>query len=382
MSLRRAWTPEQDAILARLVARSSENLWSKWAEDYDDELGGKSATALRKRWTNYLVNMPSSLIETIEATEDTLGEGVHHLSPEFIDKKNAVAPDWRKLLEHAERGKELEDEAETTQRTAKIRLQGPCAITWNSCWHLGDVAVNYKTYRKHLDLMMDTPNLYMVGLGDERQNMRQFRVLARVLDQVLSPRQQARLMEGLVMELTEQGKLLGLVGGNHDAEMDERLFGEELNAYIYANAKCPRFPNRADVDIEFKFGDRKHIVPQLWFHKSRFRSIIHALHGNKREYQFSKPAKIVAGGHDHTPGIEYYWRYGNMWKATQTYGGLSILLKASTFQSGEYGWQYWGDTHPPMMPTVVFSEDPETGELDMVAYPKVSQAVRALKQGG
>lgn len=363
-----SWTPEQDALLLGLVGAGEGNYeWARWADENRSGLGARSGDSLRKRYKRLLKESPAP--EVIESEVDGL-------QPEFLDKKDVPPPDWREILRHAEEGSRLESEAETRQRIATVRLRGPCAITYSGDWHLGDATTKYDEWNTHIRYVLDTEGLYLAVLGDLRQNVRSFYVLERVLGQVLSPRLQARALEGLAIELTEKNKLVAMIGGNHDEEFDERLFGEALNAYIYRQCRAPLFANRGALDLVVSFDGREYEVPHLLFHKSRFRSIIHALHGAKREYQFSHPAKIVAGGHDHVPGIEYYWRYGLLWKSTEQIGGMSILLKAGTYQSSNYGWRYWGDPQPPIMPTVVFRES-QNG-LDMVAYPFLHQAVEAL----
>ena len=146
-----------------------------------------------------------------------------------------------------------------------------------------------------------------------------------------------------------------MVEGNHE-DFDERVFGEALTSYIYRHSTAPRFPNRGLLKLGVTCGGVEYRFPTLLFHKSRYRSFLNALHGAKREYQLSFPGRIVAGAHDHKPGIEYYWHNSLMRKAGYGLGGRTILIKAGTFNQGKFGWRFWGGD-PPVMPCVLFWHD-------------------------
>lgn len=368
------WTDEEDQLLLRLTGDGGRE-WKQWAAEH---FPNRSGGSLRKRWDDYLKERDE--YDTVDGGEDDAVDddggdtpGIWHLEPEFLDKKDVPPPDWKRIIAHAEQGKALSDEAEARQRIGTVRLQGPCAIVYSADWHLGSVAVDYASWVQHISTVLDVDNLYMINLADERENMRSFRNLAGVLDQVLTPRQQARALEGIVMELTEKGKIIAMLGGTHDEEFDERLFGESLNSYIYRECKAPLFSNRGLLRVIVEQDGAEVEFSHLLFHKSRYSSFIHALHGTKREYQQSFPARVVAGAHDHTPGIEYYWRYSLAEQAGYAFGGMSLLIKAGTFNASNYGWKYWGNSDPPIMPCIVFDG------RDMIAYPHIEQAAKALQ---
>lgn len=353
--MRRPFTLEEDQLLLALVKDGGgTNAWSEWVDQFD----GRSRHSIRMRYREHL------------ATGEPMP--LAHFRPEFLDVRHPEPPDWRKILSVAKQGQELAQDADGTQRIATVRIEGPALLCYSACWHLGGVAVDYVSWRRHIDLIMDTPACYMVMLGDAYENMRSFHSLEAVLSQVLPVAQQARALEGIVTELCDKGKLLAMVEGNHEI-MDERIFGEALIGYIYRHSTAPQFPNRGLLKLGVTCDGVEYQFPTLLFHKSRYRSFLNSLHGAKREYQLSFPGRIVAGAHDHKPGIEYYWHHGLMRQAGYGLGGRTILIKAGTFNQGKFGWRFWGGD-PPVMPCVLFWHD------YALAFPSLEIGVFFLNQ--
>jgi hypothetical protein len=268
----------------------------------------------------------------------------------FEDKVVTEKVGWRDILSHAIDANALNKKLEYKQREATVRIETdePIIIVYTADWQLGDGATDHALWYQDIRKIMDTPNVYMIDLGDSYQNMRSFRVLSAVLSQVLSPSQQATLLKGLVDELSEKGKLLAKIGGNHDEEFDERVFGQALQQYLYAKSQAPLFPNRGVLHL--KIGKEKY--DNLLFHKSRFKSFIRPAHGAFREWQMSYPAEVVAGAHDHQPALEIFWAYAQL--PDDATGKEVFLLKTGTYQDSEFGWRYWGQGAIPVMPVVVY----------------------------
>lgn len=220
-------------------------------------------------------------------------------------------------------------------------------------WHLGDRATNHKQWMEDIEFILKTPDLFMVDLGDSIQNMRSFKVLAAVLDQALPPRIQAAMLREVVDALTDKGKLLAKVGGNHDEEFDERIFGQALQGYLLEKMQCPYFRNRGLIKLTL--GGEMYTI--LAFHKSRFSSFLRGAHGAFREFQLSYPADIVAGGHNHQPAFEMMDAYTLAKEAGMPFGGESYLIKVGTYQDGDYGWKYFHNGGKPQNITAVLRPD-------------------------
>lgn len=289
----------------------------------------------------------------------------------FKDKKHSEDIDWREFTEIAETTRDLEDRIDNSQKIANIHIdtKKPFAIMFTSDWHLGDKGTDHKKWREDIEFVLSADNLGMIDLGDDRQNMRKFFNLAGVLGQVLSPKQQAIMLRGVVDELTKKNKLIAKVGGNHDEEFDEKIFGQALQHYLLEHMAAPRFRNRGLIKLTV--GDTLYSI--LVFHKSRFKSFLRRTHGAMREHQLSFPADVCAGGHDHEPGLEHYYHYNLAREAGYNFGGETILIKAGTYQDSDYGWRYFHGTAPPQNYTIVFYPDqhkmlPFTNPRDAVMF--------------
>lgn len=275
---------------------------------------------------------------------------------EFNNVKKSDKDDWRKIIQVAQDVQELDESYSDVSRISDVRINvdSPAvAIQFSSDWHLGDMATNHEQWSRDMRYILDTPELFMIDMGDDRQNMRNFRNLGSVLGQAISPKLQARMLRGVVNELTEKEKLLAKVDGNHDVEFDERIFGESLQAYLLERMKAPRFRNRGILRVHF--GDQLYYI--LMFHKSRFRSFLRGAHGNFREYQLSAPADIVAGGHDHSPALEWISHYTFAKQAGMDIGGGAWLIKTGTYQDSDFGFKYFHNGGYQMCFTAVLWRD-------------------------
>jgi len=257
----------------------------------------------------------------------------------FPNKKRVENVNWRELISLAQTSQDinlrLSDEQEIGEAT--IITDQPVAVMHGGDWHLGDTGSDYGTWVNDMTYLLETPNLYYIDHGDNTQNMRVFKDLAGVLNQVLSPMQQGQLFRSIVDELTDKNKLLAKVRGNHDLEFDERIFGEALQKYLLNRADAPMFNNKGLLKLTV--GEQLYTF--LLFHKSKFRSYARATHGNYRELQLSFPADVVAGAHDHAPAIEIIQYYTLAREAGYDFGGETFLIKIGSYQEGGYGWRYF-----------------------------------------
>ena len=267
-------------------------------------------------------------------------------------------------------GQEINEKLRDDQRIGEVLIKSnkPIGLVHTGDWHLGDGTTDYHAWKKDMEFILSEPSLFMAEYGDTYQNMRVFKTLSAVFSQVLTPTQQAFMMMSIIDELTDKHKLVAKLDGNHDAEFDERIFGEALQKYLLTKMSAPRFKNRGLLKLTV--GDQLYTI--LMFHKSRFRSFMRTTHGNYREYQLSYPADIVAGAHDHVPGFESMDHYTLARQADMPFGGESWLIKVGTYQDSDFGWKYFhnGGTGNPT--TVLFPNEhkivPFRNPIDAVRY--------------
>ena len=316
---------------------------------------GKTAEAARSQYRRHKAKGGSDVaLDYVVGDEEIEWGGEEAAEVFFPDKKHAEDINWRELLDLATKGQDINERMTDDQRIATIQIDTdkPIAITFSGDWHLGDGSTDHESWRRDILYFIETPNLYLIDMGDDIQNMRSFRTLSAVLGQVLSPVQQAQLLKSIIDELTQKNKLLAKVRGNHDVEFDERIFGQAIQKYLVETANAPMFNNRGLIKLIV--GDTAYTI--LLFHKSRFRSFMRSTHGNYREYQLSFPADLVVGAHDHVPAFETMWHYTLAREAGMNFGGEAYLIKVGTYQDGDYGWKYFHNGGQ-LNPTVVLYPD-------------------------
>jgi hypothetical protein len=296
----------------------------------------------------------------------------------FKDRKQA-ASDWRELMDLAVHTQDLQQAADDSQRVATVQVatDRPFCFVYSGDWHLGDGTTDHCRWQQDIELILSRPNVKLVNLGDSHQNMRSFKTLSAVLSQALPPPMQAKMMKGIVDELAAKDKIAAWIDGNHDAEFDERIFGEALQYYYLQTMKAPRFKNRGVLKIEVVNPNSNQITQtytNLLFHKSRFSSFMRAVHGAYREYQLSFPADVVAGAHDHVPGFELFYHYTLARDAGMEFGGESFLIKCGTYQDSIFGWKYFHNGGFPWNGCVIYWPQ----EHKKLFLPSIQEAIDYL----
>jgi len=343
-----------------LADKDAGMTWAQLAEKYNFQSGN----AIRK-WTSRRRKADE---ERGGEEVGPPGEDIYELV-KFVDKKKREAANWRSLIDVANRVADEFERDSISQRTAKVKINTstPIILLFTGDWHLGDASTDHTAFLNMVAQVLDNDGVYMVDLGDDRQNARTSRIASMNLSQALPPQLQATLIRSLVDELTEKNKLIAKVGGNHDEEWDGRVFGEALQRYLLERMSAPFFGNRGLLFLEV--GDIEYSL--LLFHKSRFRSFLRTTHGNYREMTLSYPADIIAGGHDHKPGIEHVWHYTLAKEAGKAFGGESLLIKVGTFQDSQFGWRYFSNGGKIMPAVVLFPS-----EKRMIAFSHLDDAIR------
>jgi predicted phosphodiesterase len=339
-----------DTTVLELKAQNPGATWAQLGE-----MCGLTREQYRKR---YLKLVKDGAVVASEQDDAARHNELSDFVTIFHNKKTKKEIDWRELLKVAQINQQVKKDLSDTQTAAEVTIDTdqPIIVTLQGDWHLGHGAVQYDLWARDIEKIIETPGVFMVDLGDSYNNMRSFKTLAAVLSQVLPPDVQAQMFKSIVDELTDKNKLIAKVDGNHDAEFDERVFGEQLQSYLMARMKAPRFPNRGLLTLNV--GNAKWRM--LLYHKSRFRSILNPVHGSLREYQMDYPADIVAGGHDHVPAASI--QYSNLRAANvgAGFGGETFLVKVGTYQNDTsgFGYRYFHDGGIPVFFSVVF--DPAT----------------------
>lgn len=323
---------------------------------------------------NWVRDHMELLDDAVDATErqvlDVFGTSADHVPPEFEDLKKSRF-EWREWLDLARRQRQLRDDASPNQRHAHINLETdlPIAIAYTADWHLGSASVDYDEWERNISFLMEQDRVYLAVLGDLIDNVARFRTVEPVLNQVMPPKYQRKMLRDIINEMVDAGKLLYATWGNHDWEFSESTVGDSLMDDIYE-----RVPSFADTGIAvLQVGDQRYT--NLASHLPKYNSAFNRLHGNKQMHRLEFPADVVITAHTHAPDFETYTTYQDAQELGMGFGGRCIMVKVGTFKTDDiYSKRYYG--RPAIMvPTIVY--DPR--RRDMTVFESAEKAVKYMR---
>jgi len=268
------------------------------------------------------------------------------------EKEETEDKNWREWFDFAEKSKEMQNSIKHDVDAATIKLPDrPAKIIFSSDWHMGAVSVNYQSLRKNLDYILETPDTYVILVGDIIDNFVKFSSMAPILDQVINPKAQKKVMKIIATELKEKGKLLAACWGNHDISRDERLFGESPVGDILATA-CPYFNGKGEINLSV--GKQNYSI--VISHDLKGHSMHNKNHAQTRQLkQYSPNADIVVSAHKHDPSIQTCYMFGQK----------KAMVACGTFQESDtFSKRYW---QPGQIgaPVVIFDNEQKNFEALM-----------------
>jgi UDP-2,3-diacylglucosamine pyrophosphatase LpxH len=291
------------------LPRMVDNHWGSMEDLYTDVYGLKVAHKIDR---NFLYD------KWVNADEP--------VTLEFPDKKLG-AFNYKEWLNAAQATQDLHHKASSKQDVATIKIASskPVGIVFSADWHLGSISCDYKSFLKNHEFVLNTDGLYLGVVGDTIDNFYQFNNAHAILQQVIPPAKQRKLLGEIFHALLEKNKLLFVGYGNHETR-DEKWFGDNLVARM-VEEKIPYFSGKGIVKLYIN----EQIYTILVMHKTGSNSKINTLYGAKMEYGRYFPADIVVTGHTHVPAIESYWHYGAAGRIGFPFGGDSWLVKTGTY---------------------------------------------------
>ena len=295
---------------------------------------------------------------------DTLGTTEDY--PQFLDKKTGETVDWREWIDVMEKQQSLHQRQSSSQDMATIRLpeydNHRAIVLFSADWHLGSISVDYKSFQESIELILNTPHVYMITVGDLTDNFRRFSSLQPVLSQLASPKDQNRMLRSLLNEFWKKKKWIAACWGNHDVQRDEVVYGEstvkdELSKnLVYFNGKGT---------LKLLVGDQEYIIRMS--HDFKGNSIYNQLHAAMREMHFYYPnADIFVCAHKHTPAITNTYEYGQR----------KCFIRTGAFEiDSGYSKRFWG-SGVIGVPAVVLRSD----RHEVFAYPGLEELLE-IREG-
>ena len=287
-------------------------------------------------------------------------------SLEFPDKKHGEF-DYKEWLRAAQTTQALHNKASHKQdiATIKINTTKPVALLLTADWHLGSISCDYNTFLRNHEFVLNTEGIYMGVVGDTIDNFYQFNNATAILQQILSPAKQRKLLGEILNALMEKKKLLFVGYGNHETR-DEKWFGDNLVARMVED-RIPFFSGKGIVKLYV--GNQLYTI--LVTHKTGSNSKINTLYGAKMEYARYFPSDVVVTAHTHIPAIESYYHYGAAQRAGLPLGGESWLIKTGTYNVDDGFSKRYYDNGVVCDPTLVLYPNSKK----MVPFMNASDAI-------
>lgn len=202
------------------------------------------------------------------------------------------------LWSAAEARFELQRQAaiEASAKVQRIRFdEGPICMVYIGDLHCGGAGVDYKLAREHVQLVRDTPGMYLNVMGDLVDNfIHQWAIKIRLGTETTIPQEWH-----LVRQWLEWGapKLTTAVDGNHDA-WTVALAGIDYYRDVIANARPDALYARDDLRFILDVGGAEWSVAHR--HKWKGYSIYNATHGQERSQKWDQDFRVAVGAHTHT----------------------------------------------------------------------------------
>ena len=222
----------------------------------------------------------------------------------FPDKKS-VDVSWRRNFQRVIATQEAIKKAEVGQEEATVvpNLEYPelpmlMAVITDT--HIFSQGTDHERLLKHLDLIINEPNVRMVDVGDS-VDMGIWGTM--VFEQILSPAMQGFTIKSLAEELKD--RMLVSVDGNHNHFM--KVAGTEFYEAYLTEAPFPIFPSGGLIHL--KLGKETYDIALKHTHWGH--SKLNATNASKRFMQYGYPdADVAILGHTHQAAMEQFYSGG------------------------------------------------------------------------
>lgn len=224
--------------------------------------------------------------------------------PEFTADKKQGGISWRKWVQWMKDGQELQSEASWSQDTAQVTVEdtdGPILILPFSDTHMGSWASDVDLFETITDEILQTPNVYVLLLGDLVEMAIKLRGVGEVTNQIMRPDQQLEFIEDWLDEIGP--RVLAATWDNHAIMREENGTGwSQMKALLKRRFVYHDGIGHLDVTV----GSQTYKLALT--HKFRGSSYMNRTHGPARYMRFEgSDREIAIQGDIHTPGISQYY---------------------------------------------------------------------------
>lgn len=215
---------------------------------------------------------------------------------------------WNEELDLFERSQDIVRRVKDSQEHATITMKSekPIGIVLASDWHIGSEGVDYKLFKKHMELVKEEPQAFMVTLSNTIDNML---FPSAMFEQIANPTLQRDFITKFIRQYIEQNKLLAIVGSRCHEGWSQQKADVDINRLMFLEAiqsySVPYFPVGGVLEIVFNgFNYSLGLV-----HKARYHSSLNPTNANKKMAQMKWPVDITAIAHHHVKEVLQAYQY-------------------------------------------------------------------------
>lgn len=302
--------------------------------------------------------LPQTLLRRLQQLDRDYEAPDYEDGEEFPDKK-IVYSGYKDVLQQIKTTQQYKQEKSVSQDEAtwfprRLYPNLPIAITWMSDVHFGSLEVDYELFERHLELIINTPNMFIIFGGDEIDNFNAVKYPDGIWHDGVSPEDQMKAWAELLSRLDEQSKLGAIVWGNHT----EFSSAAGINPYsaFFSEVSCPLFVDGGGVlniilnNIKYRIGIR---------HTFWGGSKLNITNSPKRMIQFGYPNLDAAFvGHTHNAGGEMFTLEGQE----------KIAVTGGTYKTKDTFKKRWdGDPHEAGFTILLY---PNEKQMLLTRYPE------------
>lgn len=213
---------------------------------------------------------------------------------------------WREALEPIKALQELNKKASGSQDKSiwKIEQDQDIGVIILGDTQLGSWATDYDLFQKVTDEIINTPNLYVILVGDILQMGIKMRGVLEMMDNIIPPKLQYYLLDSWLQDIKH--KVIASTWDNHSVMREENQAGYSNYAEIF---RRHTIYHNGIGHLDIQVND----IVYKWAISHFFtgRSMLNNLHAPMRYLRMEAPDRdIAAQGDFHLPGIAKYWEAG------------------------------------------------------------------------
>jgi hypothetical protein len=224
---------------------------------------------------------------------------------ELDDLANELSGEFslEEALDIADRLGEMMDLIDPVVTSISVKFkEGPIAIMFSSCAHIGGRYTWHKGVRDTFDILESTDRLYLALLGDEIEGfLSGFRSAEAVQGQVLPIKIQRKILAQYLQRWSQGGKILFGCHSQHGGQWFEDRVGLNPIKEDFLKTETPFFDGRGIVKMQV--GDEHYVLVAT--HSFKGSSIYNPNHSQRRASLFDYPsADVIVQGDKHKYAVQ------------------------------------------------------------------------------